>query len=306
MGQLWSQWWFSPQWLHAKRLHNGSTMELGNISIAFLTAIIPALCWLALFYHKDYRDPEPKKVIAQTFLMGMVAGLPFLLLRLLMIRLNIASFLFGELANVIVFAALEEIAKLSAAIFVVTRHKRDFNQLIDGVVYAIAAALGFAFMENLFYLSSFLAGSAAWADFIDLVAFRSLGTMLAHLLFSGMAGLIWAYAYFSTQIAPFQQKHLLAFELKDFINHEILTLHIIRENILKARPSRRGGHEKKVLVLEGIVLAAFLHIIFNLTTQWQVLGANATFLLVPAIITGFLYVSYLFTKKLNQKMLKVV
>ncbi len=103
-----------------------------------------------------------------------------------------------------------------------------------------------------------------------------------------------------------QELGSLAFELKDFFNHEILSLHIIRNNILKAIPSRRGGHEKKVLVLEGIMLASILHVIFNLTTTFELFGKNMAFLIVPALIGGFLYISYLFTKKLNQKILKVI
>ncbi|MBU0576975.1 PrsW family intramembrane metalloprotease [Patescibacteria group bacterium] len=281
-------------------------MDITNIAIASLIAIIPALAWLFLYYHKDYRDPEPKKVIVQTFLAGAVMALPFLGLRYLLPVMGEGSIILTGIIGVIIFAALEEIVKLSASIFVVSRHKMDFNQVIDGVVYAVTAALGFAFVENTIYLTNFLATSSDIGDLIYVVGFRSLGTMLAHTLFSGLAGLIWAYAYFSKQISPFQKKHLLAFELRDFINREILTLHIIRQNILKARPSRRGGHEKKILVFEGIVLATFLHIIFNLATTFELFGKNMTFLIIPGIIGGFLYVSYLFTKKLNQKILKVV
>jgi len=281
-------------------------MNISNIAIAFFFALIPALLWLFLYYHKDYKDPEPKKVITQTFLLGALAALPFLGLRYLLPMIGGHSIIFAGITGVIIFAALEEMVKLSASIFVVTHHKRDFNQLIDGVVYAVTAALGFAFIENMVYFINFLMTDAGTVNLLFVTAFRSFGTMLAHTLFSGIAGLIWAYAYFSKQISPFQQKHLLAFELNDFINREILTLHIIRQNILKARPSRRGGHEKKILVLEGIILATFLHIIFNLTTTFEVFGKNLTFLMIPGIIGGFLYVSYLFTKRMNQKILKIV
>lgn len=279
-------------------------MDIGNLTIAFLLSIIPAICWLFIYYKKDKIDPEPKKVIAKTFMVGAAMSLPFLFLRYVMIWLDLSPLFLGGTMSVIIFAILEEVAKLSAAIFVVTHHKLEFNQIIDGVVYAVTAALGFAFMENMFYLAS-LQGSLS-GSYLYIVAFRSLGTMLAHTLFSGLAGLIWAYAYFSKQISPFKQKHLLAFELKDLINHEMLSLHIIRQNILKARPSRRGGHEKKVLVFEGIMLAIFLHIIFNITTTLELFGKTMTFLLVPALMIGFLYISYLFTKKLNTKILKVV
>lgn len=279
-------------------------MNITNSIIAFFLAILPALAWLVFYYKKDHKDPEPKKVIAQTFFAGMAVALPFIGLRTLLSIYTELNVVLSGIFAVLLFAVLEEVAKLSASIFVTMKHKLDFNQMIDGVVYAVTAALGFAFVENILYFYEFLSGSGE--KLLTVFLFRSLGTMLAHTLFSATAGLIWAYAYFSKQISPFQKKHLLAFELKDLINREILTLHIIRNNILKARPSRRGGHEKKILVLEGIVLASALHSIFNLTTGLEVMGKNLTFLLIPLIMLGLIYVSYLFTKKTNTKIFKVV
>lgn len=280
-------------------------MNFSSVATAFFFALMPAIVWLFLYYRKDYKDPEPKKVIAQTFLLGAVFALPFLALRYLLSVMGGGSLLISGITGVIIFALLEEIVKLSAGIIIVNRHKYAFNQIIDGVIYATTAALGFAFVENMFYFINFFTSTGTDSIFTVFI-FRSLGTMLAHTIFSAMAGLIWAYAYFSKQISPFQKKHLLAFELKDFINREIISLHIIRQNILKARPSRRGGHEKKILVLEGIFLASFLHIIFNLTTTFEVFGKNVTFLVVPGVMGGFLYLLYLYTKKINQKIFKVI
>ena len=281
-------------------------MNISNIIISILLALLPALFWLTVYYKKDYRDPEPKKVIAKTFLMGAVVALPFLCLRFLLPKLGINSLILEGVTTVIIFAALEEIAKLSASIFTVTRNHLAFNQIIDGVVYGVTAALGFAFVENMVYFIEFMKGGASTQSMIYMTAFRSLGTMLAHTLFSGLAGLIWAYAYFSKKIAPFHKKSLIAFELKDFINTEVLSLHILRRNILTAHPSRRGGHEKKIMILEGVILATFFHSIFNLTTTLQILGQTLTFLLVPFIMGLLLYVFYLFEKKFNQKMFHVV
>jgi RsiW-degrading membrane proteinase PrsW (M82 family) len=264
------------------------------------------MCWLILYYKKDYKDPEPKKIIARTFIVGAGMSTPFLFLYYAMSWTGMNQLFLGGAVSMILFPVLEEMAKISAAIFVVNDNKHEFNQIIDGVVYAVTAALGFSFMENLFYLSSFNSTNTNIKDFIYIVAFRSLGTMFAHTLFSGLAGLIWAYAYFSKKISPFNKKNLLVFEIKDWFNHEILSLHIIRHNILKSQPSRRGGHEKKVLVMEGLILAIFLHIIFNVTTDFSVFGKNLTFMLVPMLISGFFYISYLFTKRMNTKILKVV
>jgi len=276
--------------------------------LAFGLSLAPAILWLSFYYHKDKKDPEPKGIVLQTFLAGAFMALPFLVLRSAMGQLMESSSLFATLATgfsaVFLFALLEEVAKIGACIFVIHFHKKNFNQVIDGIFYAITAALGFAFVENKVYFYEFLSGSGE--GLLSVFMFRSLGTMLAHTIFSGLAGLIWAYAEFSKKITPFNKHHLFAFKLKDFFNREILSLHIIRQNILKARPSRRGGHEKKVLLLEGIVLATILHAIFNLTTSFNLLGQNLTFLLVPVMMLGMLYTSYLFTKKQNMKIYKVV
>lgn len=277
---------------------------MGSVAIATLLSTLPAVFWTVFFYKKDYRDPEPMTAIFQTFLAGCVSAIPFLVLRVGLTHAPQLNSFFTGLMAVILFAALEEMSKLVASIFVVSRHRMHFNQMIDGVVYAVTAAIGFAFVENIFYFIQFINSGAQGLTGVFL--FRSFGTMLAHTLFSALAGLIWAYAYFSKKISPFERKSLLAFELKDFVNKEILSLHIIRNNILKARPSRRGGHEKQALVMEGMVAATLLHVIFNMTTTFSVLGHTITFLLVPALMLGLLAVSYQFTKRMNVQILKVV
>jgi RsiW-degrading membrane proteinase PrsW (M82 family) len=280
-------------------------MGITNLAIIFFFAFIPAMGWLVLYYLKDDLDPEPKKVVSMAFLFGALAALPFLALRYLMPILAGNSWVFQGFSLLVIFSLMEEMAKLAAAIHAVRTRPKVFNQIIDGVVYAVSAALGFAFVENMIYFWSFVQYGAS-DNLLYVTVFRSFGTMLAHTLFSATAGLISAYAYFSKQISPFHQKHIMAFEVEDFLNREILTLHILRQNVLKGQASRRGGHEKKILVLEGILLATGFHIAFNLTTTFNVFGKSLTFLLVPALMGGFLYVSYLFTKRFNQKILKIV
>jgi RsiW-degrading membrane proteinase PrsW (M82 family) len=279
-------------------------MDLATPIIATLLAVLPAIFWIAFYYKKDYRDPEPMSAIFQTFLAGCVVAIPFLVLKLFLVQIPSLNILLKGVTSILLFAALEELAKLVASIYIVMRHRLDFNQVIDGVVYAVTAAIGFSFVENLFYFIQFL--NSGQDGLLQVFAFRSFGTMLAHTLFSGIAGLIWAYAYFSKQISPFNQRHLLAFEIEDFLNREMLTLHILRKNVLRGKASRRGGHEKKMLILEGLVAAILLHSIFNVTTTLQIFGQSLTFLIVPGIMGGLLYVSYLFTKKMNVQILKVV
>lgn len=282
-------------------------MDFVKILIVILVALIPALFWLLIFYKKDYKDFESKKIILETFVAGLLIGFPFLFIKYILIKLNLDHIIiFEKSISILIFAILEEIAKLSAAVFVINHHKIKFNQIIDGVMYLIVASLGFSFIENIIYFSSFLNQMHSINEFLNIMTIRSFGVMFAHILFSSLLGLIWAYAYFSKKITPFQKKHILAFEIKDLFNKEILTLHIIRNNILKNQASRRGGHEKKILVFEGICLASFLHIIFNFSTELSILGKNISFILIPFLMIGFFYIKYLFHIKLNKKIIKVI
>ena len=273
---------------------------------AFLFAFVPALCWLAVYRLKDRKDPEPKRMIARTFFGGALMAVPFLLLRQLFPMISTDPLLVTGVKGALVFALFEEAAKLSAAIWVVSRSPKVFNQIVDGMVYAVTAALGFAFVENLFYFHTFASFGFGAGQWVAVVGFRSLGTMLAHTLFSGIAGLLWGYAVFSKKITPFGKDGLLGFGWNDLVYWEAWSLHIIRRNVLIAHPSRRGGHEKKALIFEGIVLASLLHAAFNLLVTFRVGGANTSFLAVPALMGGFLYASYLFAKKRHQEIFRIV
>lgn len=133
------------------------------------------------FYSRDKLEPEPRGLVIRTFLLGMAAAVPASLLEGLFLWV-------GEfLLIVAVGPAIEEYAKY----FTVTRsiyHSEEFSEPMDGIVYAVAAALGFASLENLAYL---IATSALVpADLAETFWARALLSVPAHALFSSM----WGYA----------------------------------------------------------------------------------------------------------------
>lgn len=281
-------------------------MSFLDFSILFVITLVPAILWVFIYYKKDFKDPEPKEVLFLLFLFGIFAAIPFVFLRYFISWLAISHPLLSGFFALILFAFLEELAKLLAAVFIIRHHQIDFNQIVDGVIYLVVVALGFAFVENLYYLHAAYISGVGWSHLVEIYAIRSLGTMLGHAVFSGLLGLIWAYAYFSKEITPFNKKRLLAFRVKDWFDLEIFSLHIIRCNVLRARPSRRGGHDESKLVYEGVVLAVGLHVLFNFLVSYQVFGEDITFLVVPFLMIGFFYFSYLFTKSFYTKILKVI
>ncbi len=153
-------------------------------------AVSPGIFWLWYFYRKDRLEPEPKHLIVRTFFLGMLAALPAVLLELPFS---------GMMLAVVAAPIIEEYAKY----FVVRRtiyNSAEFDEPMDGIVYAAAAALGFASAENAAYLftayfspQKFLVSSEAVSAsdaVLSIFVYRALLSVPGHVLFSSM----WGYA----------------------------------------------------------------------------------------------------------------
>jgi RsiW-degrading membrane proteinase PrsW (M82 family)/CRP-like cAMP-binding protein len=76
---------------------------------------------------------------------------------------------------------IEEILKAALLWYLIRRP--DFRYFVDGAIYGFCVGIGFAMVENLFYISS--SGSAA----LTLAASRSLSTSLMHAMASALVGI---------------------------------------------------------------------------------------------------------------------
>ena len=164
-----------------------------GIIYALVGGILPALIWLTFWLHEDRKAPEPKRLIAKTFLFGMLAVILVIPLQKgLGMWLPDHSFLL-----IFLWAALEEGFKLLAGYFG-GLHSRDDNEPLDALVYMITAALGFVALENtLFILSPILGG-----DMVETVLtgnLRFIGASLLHTVSSGLVGACLAFRFYASQ-----------------------------------------------------------------------------------------------------------
>lgn len=143
-----------------------------NFAALFALALAPAMFWLWVFIRRD-RAPEPAWLLIRTFVWGAVMVVPAALL-----EAGIES-AFGITAMFLAVGLIEESAKLIAASSML-KH-REFDEPIDGLVYATAATLGFATLENALYM---LEGGAG------LILLRGPISTLGHILFASA----WGYA----------------------------------------------------------------------------------------------------------------
>ena len=116
-------------------------------------SLLPALAILVYFYRSD-RFPEPKNTIAAVAVMGalsIIAALP--LAAMLEGLRGLWSFPYGpQLFDAFVLAAFVEEFTRFLIVFAVAQTP-EFDEPMDGPVYAVAAAMGFAAVENLAYVA---------------------------------------------------------------------------------------------------------------------------------------------------------
>ena len=124
-------------------------------AFAIAAAVFPALLLLWYFHSRDVH-PEPSRVVWTTFILG-ICTIPFILMFGLPVMHSLEAirspFGYG-LADAFLCAALpEELFKFLVLYFYSARHK-EFNEPMDGIVYGVAASLGFATLENVLYVGS--------------------------------------------------------------------------------------------------------------------------------------------------------
>jgi hypothetical protein len=117
-------------------------------------AVAPGLFFTWFFYVRDKYEKEPKSLIIVTFILGMLSIVPALFLSLFLgvIFPDVGGFFQILLHYLVVVALVEEVAKFSAVLR--AYQSSEFDEIMDGMVYSATAALGFATVENVFYVLS--------------------------------------------------------------------------------------------------------------------------------------------------------
>lgn len=184
-------------------------------------AVLPSVVWLLWYLRKD-RHPEPKRMIVRVFIWGMLIAFPAILVENAGIGILNALALPLVLTNFLVYfvvvAITEEVLKFLVVHFRVLQRTHQLDEPVDAMIYMIAAALGFAAIENIFLLTPLFE-----KDFVATlhIAFsRFVGATLLHALASGIIGYYLALRIFKAQkkFPPLIHGFVLAILLHGFYN----------------------------------------------------------------------------------------
>lgn len=114
-------------------------------------AVAPGIAICLFIFYKDIYNREPKLNLVVSFLLGCAAIFPAVFLEKSMSTFNdntiagLAIFSYG------VVALSEEFSKfLSLRLYAYTR--KSFDEPFDGIVYSVMVGMGFATLENIFYV----------------------------------------------------------------------------------------------------------------------------------------------------------
>lgn len=192
-----------------------------TLFFALSGGILPALLWLWFWLQEDRLHPEPRGMIIRTFIAGMIA-VPLVL--------PIEQFIekhYGFDLTLVIFlwACVEELFKFVAAYFAAL-DTEEYDEPIDAVIYMLTAALGFAAMENVFFLISSIGNSSLTVAFIT-GNLRFVGATLLHILASGAVGLFVGLAFCKSQ---FIKKISLTLGVAlAILLHTLFNVYIIKE-----------------------------------------------------------------------------
>ena len=136
--------------------------------ITFALPVLVSLLWLVFVRRFDRAHPEPWLLILLAFGGGLCAAwaagtvqwlvahqfpeVPAALQRLAEGDASPGEWTLGCLVALLYAGVVEEAAKLAAFSFAVSR-RREFDEPVDGIVYAASIALGFAAAENIRYFA---------------------------------------------------------------------------------------------------------------------------------------------------------
>ncbi|MDO8574854.1 MAG: PrsW family glutamic-type intramembrane protease [bacterium] len=197
-------------------------------------AVLPSLMWL-FFYLKEDLHPEPRYWIFVIFVMG-VALAP------LVIFLEMALNKLGSNALIFLIAPLVEETAKYGVVHLTLNKNPVLDEPVDGMIYVIVAALGFAAIENVFAIFSFIpVGSSGYLSAtFNFMSMRFISAVALHGLASGIAGYYFARFYFIEKNPTLIFKGLLLATVLHGIYNFLIT----------------KNEEAFPLILTGIILGA--------------------------------------------------
>ncbi|MCS7059622.1 MAG: PrsW family glutamic-type intramembrane protease [Anaerolineae bacterium] len=233
---------------------------IGLLAVGIVLALAPAILWLIFFYLQDRVEPEPVGHVARMFVIGLaLAGAIGIPLTDQVFRTQ--DWLFRDIGSTLIGTVFVRGAIETFIVYATVRYfmfdSSEFDERTDGVIYGMAAGLGYATASNLqFILSS---GGTALGGAEVYVA----EVALAYAAFGGLLGYFLGHA-------KMQQDPVwwlpLGFILTAALNGLFLTLRGQLESGSISVGAQAGG----LPTVTGLLLSGALAVIVTAIVAWLI------------------------------------
>jgi RsiW-degrading membrane proteinase PrsW (M82 family) len=173
-----------------------------GLLLSFFFGVVPMLIYSWFVYWLDRYEKEPKILLGGVFIWGAVvaAGGAFLINTIL--GLGIYMFTGSETATDLTTGSLiapivEESLKGFAVLIVYFIFRKEFDSVLDGIIYASIVALGFAATENVYYIYQYGYAESGLQGLLWLVFVRVILVGWQHPFYTAFIGIGLAITRYS-------------------------------------------------------------------------------------------------------------
>jgi len=164
--------------------------------VSILAAVVPTIVYVLVLWWLDRYEQEPRRLLLATFVWGAAPAILLSILAEGALEVPLGSVVGGAaevVSSSIAAPAVEELFKGLALLSLFLLFRREFDDVLDGIIYGATVGFGFAMTENFLY---FLGSSQEVGPegLTLLIVLRSFVFGLNHALFSSVFGGMLGYA----------------------------------------------------------------------------------------------------------------
>jgi RsiW-degrading membrane proteinase PrsW (M82 family) len=168
---------------------------LGAFIFVVSLALVPTLFYILLVWWLDRYEKEPVSLLVLAFVWGAVPTIILSLIAEVVSSQPLYAIdeVVGDLVSTVITGPfIEEGFKALILFTLFMAFRREFDDVLDGIIYGAMVGLGFAFVENVLYGVSALEGGLGGVAV--LAALRSVIFGLNHSMFTSVTGAALGYA----------------------------------------------------------------------------------------------------------------
>lgn len=148
---------FKPLFISIQQHALRMSFTIDSIALIILLlalTVAPGIAVAVYVHWRDKFDREPRRLLVRSFFMGMLAVIPPVLLHIFcdIIGFKPREDIFTMMFYAFIVIALSEELSKFALLRWYAYPKPEFNEPFDGITYSVMIAMGFATLENIFYV----------------------------------------------------------------------------------------------------------------------------------------------------------